>query len=409
MAKGIFFYLLILVVLVVRIWGLIQPGFTGDVMLNREWGNRVLEVGLVESYTSQRPGVMHPNYPPSGMIIFATSALVEKILSTKIIIPTHIYYKIPATLADFLTGWLIYVWLKKLKVKSCKFIGLFYLWLPLSWFNSSYWGQVDSIFTLAGLISLYLLSRRKVFWASLMAVVAMSLKLQAILFIPAFLYGLIVGNNLSTKSIFKMLTGTLVGFLVVTMPFMINNEFKVLIDVVFGSVGFYPVLSLNAYNLWWATYADTARSIQSTAESFGISWRELGVAMWFVWIGSGVIRSLSDKKDEPLRDISNGMWRILAMTVIGFFLWNTEMHERYLFVFFPVSMMITLGSKMTGGWLTWVLICIFYWFNLAGVLPIFDFDKYYFSIFPKFDVFIAVGLSIFLLVYSWKLTYNSNK
>ena len=67
-------------------------------------------------------------------------------------------FKLPAIASDLATGYLIYLIVKKIKSPKAGLIAsAFYIFNPALIFNSTLWGQVDSLTALFYLLSIYLI------------------------------------------------------------------------------------------------------------------------------------------------------------------------------------------------------------------------------------------------------------
>ncbi len=86
-----------------------------------------------------------------------------------------------------------------------------------------------------------------------------------------------------------------------------------------------------------------------------------------------------------------------ALTAYSFFIFNTEMHERYLFPLMALSLPLIFVSRR--GAILYLLGSVLFWLNLLGVMPLGTVDRALFSTFPNFSSFIgAAHIGMFLVI-----------
>ena len=165
------------------------------------------------------------------------------------ILPQVVLYKIPAIIADILTGYLIYKIILKNKNEKWGLIGAaIYVFNPAIWINSTLWGQVDSLTALASMLSIYLLDTNYWMSAAILSVGTL-IKPQAAFILPIILF-FIIRNKWKllkiTKYIFTGLSVFILGFL----PFSDGNLVQFIINRLSLSANQYPYTSINAFNFW---------------------------------------------------------------------------------------------------------------------------------------------------------------
>ena len=216
---------------------------------------------------------------------------------------------------------------------------------PAIIYVSAFWAQVDSIHTLWMLAALLAALGRRWGWSGLFMGLALLTKLQAVILLPLLLA---LAWRYSLRAVVLgavALAGTLALGL---LPFLLNGALDQVLAVYFGSVGFYPRLSVNAFNGWFILQTlsvqwfnrellDTARVVGPvtlrwiglallggyTAGLLGLLWRRLEP-------GGGAL----DGQSPAARSWLTAQERLLVffaagLLVFGFFSLATEMHERY--------------------------------------------------------------------------------
>lgn len=401
-----FLGLLILAALVLRLLFVRLVGFDYDTNLHRVWGTSVVEFGLVQSYEKQTEDVLLPNYPPITLLLLGSIRTAQTFFDNNgIFIPSIVWYKLPAIWADL--GIMLVVYLTVSKLKNRKF-GLMaasiVAFSPAMWFDSSVWGQTDSIYAFFLLASCYFFMERKFFRGGLFLSLSILTKMQAVVFLPVFLFFICYLLKSSKRwylDILVILFGVVATLLFNFVPFLAHEKLSLLISVYKSSVGFYTATSSNAYNIWWALFADKARDISSTTEIFGpLNLRLIGLLLFL----SALVVSIGRAKKPILLTDEKKMWNrifyLFTVTALAFFVFNTEMHERYLSLFIPVGAIIAVLSEQHRR--LYFIISGLYFFNLLGVLPFTSLDINLYKLMPPIDVVTAILLLESSLVFFWR-------
>ncbi|MFC7441846.1 glycosyltransferase 87 family protein [Laceyella putida] len=95
-------------------------------------------------------------------------------------------------MADIATAYLIY-WLadKVLPSKISLLAAAFYIFNPAIFINSTFWGQVDSFFTLLVVLAVFMISEKKVSLSAGLFAAAVLMKPQGIIFLPVLFFELV--------------------------------------------------------------------------------------------------------------------------------------------------------------------------------------------------------------------------
>ncbi len=239
------------------------------------------------------------------------------------------------------------------------------IWLfnPLTWYNSSIWGQTDPIVNVLGLIAIlgllgtFELAKRfgELKWFSFWFTVAFLFKPSLSIFIPILL--IIVIKRRYTFSNWIQSAALSLSTVVITSfwfhPYI--NFIPWFIDlyqnrILPGEIGY---LTANAFNIWWLV--DSGKVLDSTLY-WGLSARFLGLITvigglggvgW--WFTTG---ELTTKK----------IFLSLATSALLAFLFLTRIHERYLYPFFPyATLMLGVVPKF---WIPYIVLSITYLLNM---------------------------------------------
>lgn len=224
-----------------------------------------------------------------------------------------IIFKLPAIVADIITGFLIYKIVSKLKdSKHGLIFSSMYLFNPAIFANSSLWGQADSLVALFVVSSIYTFEKNILISAALLAIGTL-VKPQAAFALPALLYLFLV----SKKKILSYLLYAISGLTVFVLGFIpFNNKdnlYAFILERFNVSANQYPYGSVNAFSFWGL---------------FGF-WKPddslfwLGIVLTLVVIGIAFVFVY-------LKRLKAGEYLIAAVSLLATFIFMTRMHERHL-------------------------------------------------------------------------------
>jgi Gpi18-like mannosyltransferase len=101
-------------------------------------------------------------------------------------------------------------------------------------------------------LSIVFLLNKKFYHSSFLLTLAILIKIQSIVLLPVI--GLVIVLNFNKGQIFKMILFNLILAFMILFPFIINNCLFEVINTLINSVGKWPYVSLNAYNLWFLIF-----------------------------------------------------------------------------------------------------------------------------------------------------------
>ncbi|MGZ8438885.1 MAG: hypothetical protein ACXWXR_10165, partial [Candidatus Limnocylindrales bacterium] len=167
-----------------------QSGFRIDVGDFNAWAQRLASGGPGHFYAPDYFG----DYPPGYMyVLWLLGSIGEWLRPVAGTLITGGLVKVPGILADAGVAWLLFAFARRfgngwLGSWSGERIGLvaaaIYLFNPGTIFNSSVWGQVDSVGALAAVGTIYLLARGWTEAAAVGAVIALLVKFQFGFLVP---------------------------------------------------------------------------------------------------------------------------------------------------------------------------------------------------------------------------------
>jgi Gpi18-like mannosyltransferase len=272
------------------------------------------------------------------------------------------------------------------------------------WYNAIIFGQVDSIFSTLAFASVYMAIKGNIKNALMFMLLSLNFKLQAIIFVPIIVIFLIpyFFKSFDLKRIMVVLSSLIFLQLAIIFPFMMPEELGRIKNVVTGAVDFYPVVSMNAYNIWDLLLEGNLKSLEDNIVVNGLSYKNWGLLMFFtssfIALTPLLIISFRKRKDEVISYLNNQNTLNIIFLSCGlipllFFFCNTQMHERYSH---PALLFIFAFSYVNKNYIPLLLFSFAYFFNLDGVLREFDLGIIGNNLFRNRD-FIAILYAILIL------------
>lgn len=337
-----------------------------DLNNHADWGIRFFQYGPKMFYAPEANvwSFTWPNQPPGTTYMFAGvrklyEALFGLFWQINVKVPAfpsgiityfedNLYpalLKLPAVSADLGIAYLIYKLLKQMKNEKAGLWGAFiFLVNPVIWYNSSVWGQYDSVINFLALLSFFLLLKRSLGLSILAFVLSIYTKASLLIFLP--IYAVIaIRQNYKIKEWVVSIAGTLTVIFLLTLPFARGNAFIWLYDLFVKKVFVQQlhVITANAFNLWAGVSGIHERpdSLPFLGLTFK-SWSFILYAVFYIpclWI---VYRK---------QDVKSIFWS-LSLAAFSSFMLLTNMHERYLYPLFPyLTLLFVLGDVKA--WIYW--------------------------------------------------------
>ena len=268
-----------------------------------------------------------------------------------------------------------------------------YLFNPGVIFDSSVWGQVDSVGTLAVIGTLYLLARGWTEAAAVGAVICLLLKYQFAWMIPIVaIVGIkrhVFGRSSDPdqdgrRDVLRVLTSLASGLgslVLLIFPYGLavfspgSDPSTSLIGQFLKAASTYTGLSINAFNLWMNPWSGLAaprdaggltpslywgddQTVAVVIGSFNVTWQLVGtllfvaVALFAVWL---LIR----------RDDAVGLLVAALVVALAFFVLPTRVHERYLFPALAIGALLVLRDRR---WtILYAVLSVSFFANVYGV------------------------------------------
>lgn len=363
-----------------------------------QWAAYIFEHGLGKAYgsgTNYLPGHLY-ELKIYSLLFSSTEAVVE-----------HINYLKYFTLLFDLSGALLVCSLVR-EASNQQLVLLVIMLNPAYLHNDLLWGQFDSVFSTLVFASFLSVLQRRFFLGSVLYVVALNFKLQAIIFFPAiFLFMLYKsGLKIMWRNLVIGLSAIVALQALILLPFILNSETASVWHVVKGLGGAFGQISLNAANLWyWIIPGGDLRWMSDRMEVHGMPLKKLGlifVITSYAIILFPLIKSIYlNLKLKPIELNFSQLLIIFVLCGLTFFYFNTQMHERYSF---PVFLFIASLSLVSGRWWLYGMFSIAYFLNNEMVLhsfTVYDYKSWIFDLRVASTFFLLL-----ILVLSYFLYFN---
>ncbi|KUJ31286.1 hypothetical protein AR437_04510 [Christensenella hongkongensis] len=311
------------------------PGYGTDMDCFRAWANNVYTGGIENFYT----GDFFADYPPIYIYILYFFGFIRNVFDLGLASPMYgMLLHLPAIICDVAGAYIVYRLAKqKFRAPVALMLSTLLLLNPAVMFNSSVWGQMDIILTLMLVLTIYLLVKDKLIWASVAFIVAFLIKPQAIMILPilgfVFIRNIIVSKD-KKKAWFTFLIslGIMIGlFFLIPLPFGANQEPLWLAKQYLSTIGQYDQVTLNALNIFAMLGENfTPASMVVFLGLPGNVWGFIMIALVCVYT---LFLYIKNSKKEFL-------FALTAFLLMGVFALGHGMHERYLF---PVPVLLLLA------------------------------------------------------------------
>lgn len=392
-----------------------------DVNNHIDWGIRFWEYGPQKFFAPETNvwSYTWPNQPPGTIYIFAlVRKLFEAIFNIFWTINVNIgvfpsgiitYFesnlypallKLPSILADLGIAYLIYKFVLTIhytpitnhKKNLATLAAMIFLFNPVIWYNSSVWGQTDSVVNFFALLGFYLLFEKKLILALVSILFSFYIKASLLIFLPIFIIIAIRQKYKLSEYVLSIAYG-LVPIALLSLPFSNGNPliwlYEIYKDKVFTQQ--LQVITANAFNLWAGVAGIHERSHEIFLGPF--SYKIWGIILFS--LSYIPVLYLVYKK----QDLKSIFWA-LSITALSSFMLLTNMHERYLYPFFPVfTVLAVLDMKLLP--LYWTISGInllnlynFWWVPKIGFLV--SFLSFGDRLMPRILGYFSFGIFIYL-------------
>ncbi|MFZ2488117.1 MAG: glycosyltransferase 87 family protein [Anaerolineae bacterium] len=337
---------------------------------------------IVEFYLYGDPVV---NYPPLFVVLLVGLSKLYVLLvpSLEITPLQYVLIKLPIVVADMATGAVIYLAVEEIERRLGKVSRLPLLaaglWLlnPSSIYVSSVWGQFEAIQALWMMAALLAAVKQRWGWSGIFMALAMLTKTQAITIAPLLA---VLALWSGWRSLLRWGITTAGVMLASLLPFWVGGARQPILNLYLDAVGFFPAMSMNAYNPWFIAHIRTRELLghwveDSTALVGPITIRHVGMMLVIAytllvlflfyrhWLPS---RRQAAAKMDALYQV--GVFFAAGLLIFGFFMLATEMHERYILP--ALAPLAVAAALIKPARLPFALLSVTVFLNLIHVLPL---------------------------------------
>ncbi len=307
----------------------IPGGHLWDQGCFKAWGIQLVRYGAGRFYSS--PQLVHCDYPPLYLYVLGFWAWLYHLVDPGIVrwgldqvmavSPLNFWMKIPASLADVLNGWLIWrILVPRLGRHKAHRAAALYLFNPLFFYDSAWWGQLDTVIVTFSLLVLWASIEGRLVLAMVAGTVGVLVKPQGIFVLPAGLASHWYRKH-GARWWLAIATSLLVAWVAIR-PFWPGgppwHPFVALFALLRGTADDYRFAAMKAFNLWGLlapSAADSTRVLGVTLAGWGLAFLAMAQAV--------VAWALYRRRDDGTVFLG---W---AASAGAFFLLATRMHERY--------------------------------------------------------------------------------
>ncbi len=300
---------------IIKILLMLFPSDAIDMAGYKAWSVHLVTKGLDDFYPT-----WHVVYAPGYMYLLWISGKLAALFNFDP--KTHeILIKLWSVIADLGGAYLICLLGKKYAKERLGFwLGISYALNPAIFFNSSVWGQFESITATLLLLMVYCFINN----LSLIAVATFAL---AVLFKPqsailAPIAAVLFFKDFSWRKFCLAIVAGIGVYLLVVLPFSAGKPVYWIFEHFIKSGGDYPYATANAFNLWTIlggqTIPDNLPFLGFTYAGWGLLLM-MAVVVFTVWLAW-------TRRNQPVV-----IFWASYLLCFGIFLLGSRMHERYLF------------------------------------------------------------------------------
>lgn len=302
-------------VILIRLLLTLLPSYKVDMGGYRAWSAFLAQSGFADFYDT-----FHVVYAPFYMYFLWITGFVAKIFSMSI--EAHEFLiKIWAVASDVLGGYLIYLIGKKYgRDKEGFILGIAYAMNPAVFFNSSIWGQFDSIPATMLLGVIYCFNTRRSVAAAILFGISVLTKPQSAVLAPVVL--ILYFDRVSVKKIILTLVGGISAYILITLPFASWRSVFWVIEHYITSGGDYPYATANGFNFWTLVNGQVA---VDNLPFLGLTYAKWSIILLFI---TALISILAIVRN---RHSAYAIYFTGYFISFAVFMFGTRMHERYLF------------------------------------------------------------------------------
>lgn len=340
-----FIPLIVLVILIVVTKSLLSllPSDAIDMPGYLAWSRHLATRGFDDFYQT-----WHVVYAPAYMYLLWLSGIMAQVFSLS---PRghEFLIKLWLVLFDLLGGVLLYLTARDDGRRRLGVVlGAVYALNPAIVFNSSVWGQFESVAATTLFAAVYFFQRRRTVTGVILFAMAVLIKPQSAMLAPVVLFLFL--KDFSLRNLGLALAGVAGTYLAVVLPFSAGRPIYWVIPHFLASGGDYPYATANAFNLWTLLGGQT---VPDHLPFWGLSYAAWGL----IFLAAATAVVIWFLLRQPVA--SGGVYYAAYFLAFAVFMLGTRMHERYLF---PALIFLTaalLWEKKLWGPLAILSLCHF--------------------------------------------------
>jgi len=334
---------LIILIVLTKLLLSFLPSDAIDMPGYRAWSRHLATRGFDDFYQT-----WHVVYAPAYLYLLWLSGIIAEFFSLSPRLH-EFFIKLWPVLFDLAGGILLY-----LTARDCgrKRFGLIlaamYALNPAVVFNSSVWGQFESVAATMLFGAVYFFRRRRSVTGVILFVTAVLVKPQSAMLAPVVL--LLFLKNFSLRKLWLALAGSACAYLAVVLPFSAGRPVYWVFQHFLTSGGDYPYATANAFNLWTILGGQT---VPDHLPFWGLSYA--GWSLIFLATATAAVVWFLLRKPVT----SGEVYYAAYFYSFAVFMLGSRMHERYLF---PALIFLTaalLWEKKLWGPLVILSLCHF--------------------------------------------------
>ncbi len=284
------------------------------------WSRYLQNHQLSQLYETLPSG--YPPYPPTYYYVLKVLGAIgnavniwENIWLSKLLV------KLPVFLSDITSAIIIFKLAKKWISKKHALVACaFYFLHPAIIYNTSVWGQIDSVISALCLLVIYLFIERRYIAAVFLYIFALTTKLQSFAILP--LVAVLLYKSTSLINISKLFLPLLILVFILFYPIISQKGLTWTTKYFYNLPNQYPYTSIYSYNIW-----SSRGFIRSDKDKFLnlIEYRYAGLALFWV-------TALLIAYPLLLKNLKQSQAPFFAglLLFFCFYFFSTRIHSRYI-------------------------------------------------------------------------------
>ncbi len=348
--------IIFILLLVFRLW-MATLAKHGDMYNNWDWGETAVKSGPQRVYELPKEAWPHsrPNQPAGSILLYMASFRLNskvdyliKTINLKVTwFPSRVVWwwedhgqlvsiKLPSILADFAIAWAILALGKLYGVPvMSKKIALIYLINPALWYNSSFWGQTDSLVASLALWSIIFLFQRRLSWSAIFLGLSLATKASWLPILPLYVVWWL-RHHLPKLYLLALAPLIVIGLF---LPFHFHGDLPLWLYNLYSQrilPGESNFATVSAFNLWHLVFGQ--RLVPDSFWSVNL----IGAVVCGLIVAYAMVALW--RRATPQKFL---YWNLVIFMSV--FLFASRMHERYLYPAFGLLSALGLFSSWVGG------------------------------------------------------------